>query len=545
MSAGLAANVARAGIVPPGEALDCRTIVVSAVFPSAPPSSIVSLHPVLTSNSGAEQEGISLLYLPLLWIDRQYRIDWSKSLASSVAANADGTRFTVTLRPWHWSDGMPVTAADVLYTWDLIQALGPAFTGWGVGGVPQLIRSVTAPDAKTVVFDLKQAANPDWFEKVGIDAFTPLPKQAWSRYSLAQQQSRQSDPAFYSVVDGPFRLRTLDLSRDAVFVPNRRYDGHHPTYGRLVLDFLEGANPLERLRSGQLDAINFPYSVWNAVGRLRDVRRVDPGPDGALGSIVLNLRNSHRTILQRVAVRQAIARAIDQQRMIDTVWHGQGLRQEGFVATEDAALLPPELRGGGGPMSYDPAAAAALLDRNGFRPGPDGIRVAPEGERLAFTLLISPDSGAVPMSQLMQADLRRVGIELDIKQVEFNQLLARMLGPHDGWDAVILAWGSGNYPDGTQWFSAKSTGNYGGYADPMMDRLLADATTKAGSGPLFALERYVVEQQPMIFLPNGKPSVLARDTIGGVEKVSGPSGELSAEFLTTRSPPVRCEPPGA
>ena len=328
-------------------------------------------------------------------------------------------------------------------------------------------------------------------------------------------------------------------------MPNPRYEGRHPAYGRLVMDFLEGADPVERLRAGQIDAVNFPFDVWQAVGRIDGVRRVDPGPEGKFGSIVLNLRNPHRAVLRALAVRQAIARAINQKRMIDTIWHGQGVPQEGFVATESTDLLPPELRGGGGPMSFDPAAAAALLDRAGYRMGPDGVRIAPDGERLAFTLLISPDSGAVPMSQLIQSDLRHVGIELDIKQVEFNQLIARMLGPHDGWDAVIIAFGSGDYPDPTQFFSPTSSGNYGGYSDPTMDRLIADVTSKSGDGPLFALERYVVDQQPMIFLPDGKPTVLARDTIGGIEKVSGPGGELSAEFLTTSAPAVKCPTPGA
>ncbi len=523
-----------------GNGAACGTVVVSAGFALGSPEPIATLDPMLTSNSLAEWNGITLLYLPLLWFDGDDHVDWSKSLASAVVPNADDTSFTVSLRPWHWSDGTAVTSADALYAWTLIRSLGPSFYGWDTGGVPQLIRTVTAPDPRTLVVTLRQRVNPDWFEALGLDDFTPLPRQAWSRWSLAEQQSRQSQASFYGVVDGPFRIRSLALGRDAVFVPNEHYEGPHPGYRRLVMDFFEGADPIERLRAGQLDVVNFPYDLWDAASHLPGARRVDLGAEGDITTIALNFHNPGVAFLGERPVRQAIARAIDQRRIIDTVYHGRSLPQEGFIATADAVRIPPELRGGSGPMSFDPAASRALLDRAGWRPGIDGIRTR-NGHRLALTLLLrSDDATQILMAELIQTDLGKVGIAVALKEVAFNQLIARMVGARQGWDAVLIPWGSGNYPDGTQWFSPTSAGNYGGYADPTMDRLLDAATSEAGDGPLFALERYVVLQQPMIFLPSGNTIVLARDGIGGLATVLGPSGELNAERLT-----AACGNPGA
>ncbi len=543
----LAALVA-AALASPGTAVaaePCGTVALAADLTVGPPNPIASLHPVLTTNSVAEQNGIMMMYRPLLWFDQKHRIDWTESLASGIKVNADDTSFTITLRPWHWSDGTMVTASDVLYTWTLIKEEGQGYYAYGVGGIPQRVRSVTSPDPRTVVVTLTQKTNPDWFERVGLTDLVPIPRHAWSRWSLAEQQSRQSTASFYSVVDGPFRLQTLDLGRHAIFVPNDRFDGHHPQYARLIMDFLQGADPLEALETGQLDAVSLPYDLWNATFRLPGIQRVALGPQGQTASMVLNLRNPSAPFLDEVAVRDAIARATDQKRMIDIVLHGQSLPQEGFVATADSAEIPPELRGGGGPMSYDPAAARALLDAAGWHPGRDGIRVK-AGRRLAFTILIpseAPDE--ILSTQLMQADLARVGIAVDIKEVEFNQLIARMLGAHDGWDAVQLAWGGGAYPDGTQWFEPGSSGNYGGYADPTMDKLLAAATTDAGDGPLFALEREVVAQQPQIFLPDGNAFVLARDGLGGLDRLAaGPSGEITPEYLTLGGK-LSCDAPHA
>ena len=120
---------------------------------------------------------------------------------------------------------------------------------------------------------------------------------------------------------------------------------------------------------------------------------------------------------------------------------------------------------------------------------------------------------------------------MSIKEVEFNQLYARILGPRTGWDATFFGWGAGGYPDGTQWFATDSESNFSGYSDPTMDRLLDTANSTPGLGPLWALERYVVAQQPMIFLPTGSPVILARKGLEGLDHFSLPGSELEVETL--------------
>ena len=542
------AIVALATLVFPGSAFAssdaCDTVVLPSLVTLGEPDPVESLHPILAQTSSSNQQAISLLFQPMIWIGTDYRIDWSRSLASHVDVSADHMRYTVTIRPWHWSDGTAVTSADALYAWTMIKGLGPSYSGYGIAGVPDAIRSVTAPDANTLVVQLTKPINPDLFEALGLGNFTPLPSRAWSGVSVADQQSLQTDPRFFQVVDGPFRVGSIALGRQIVFERNDRYNGHRAPFRRLVDDLLVGEDPLEVLRSGEVDAASLPYELFGAASRFHGFRVENLAAIGSYGSIVLNLRNPAKPFLDDVAVRQAIARAIDQRRIIDLVYKGQSLPQEGFVATANTGALPPELRGGGGPMSYDPDAARALLDRAGYRPGPDGVR-AKDGRPLAFQLLITAGSEPrILLSQLAQSDLRRVGIAVDIKEVEFNQIVARAVGPHDGWDALFLDWSAGGYPDGTQFFSSTSPGNYGGYADPAMEKLLAAANRDAGTGPLWALERYVVQQQPMIFLPDGAPTVVVRPTLHGIGDISGPGGEFAPQYLTLDDA-AACEAPHA
>ncbi len=515
------------------DAPPCGTVIVPAGVGMNPtPAAVETLHPALYTGSLYENEAFQILYRPLVWVGGDTAIDPVNSLASNIAVSADRTRFTVTLRPWHWSDGRPVTSADVLYDWQIIKALGPAYADYLVGGVPNAIRDVSAPDAQTVVFTTTRPVNPEWFELSGLSQFTPLPRHAWGRYSIAEQQTLQSEASFYDVVDGPYRLASFALGRHAVFEPNEHYDGQKSHISRFVIDFLGGANPLEALQGGQLDIATIPFALLERTRHLPDFRQVTIPDAPILSSIIPNLRNPNLPFLRDVRVRQAIARAIDQKRIIAAVYHGQALEQHGFVPSSMTNFLAPALRAGRSPLDYDPAAARALLDAAGDRLGPDGIRIE-GGHRLEFTVFVTAGAEErLLMLQLAQSDLRRVGIALDIKEVEFNQLLARMLGPPTAWDAVFLAWTILTYPDPTDWFASGSTQNYEHYSNPEMDRLLDAATGSDNRDALFKLEMFALEQQPMIFLPDGFYTEIARPGIDGIEKFLSRNGNWTPEYLT-------------
>ncbi len=542
----LAASLLFSFSLPPGRANaaaePCGSVVLpAAIGLSSQPTAIQTLHPVLMTGTIAEQNAIDLIFEPLVWLDADREIDPARGLAARIVADRNDTRFTVALRPWHWSDGTDVTSADVRYTWDLIRALGSAYYNANVGGVPSLIASVGTPDPRTVVFTLRRPTNPEWFEQLGLIQLTPLPRHAWQHLSIADQQSQA---AFYGVVDGPFRLTALRLGRDAVFVPNPLYDGHKASIARLVDVFDTGIDPVEAIRTGTIDAAEVPFTLWSVAARMTSFDRLALPAEGQMNTVIPNLLNPDTPFLGDRAVRDAIARAIDQKRIVATVFHGRSQPQEGFVPTAHTADLPPELRGGAGPLSFDPDAARALLDRAGDRAGPDGVR-AGHGHRLAFTLLISagfPESRL--LAEIVQQDLAAVGIAMDIQEVAFNQLTVRVLGPKRGWDAILVNWGGGGYPDGTQWFASASSQNYEGYGNATMDALLDRAIGQDGTAPLYALKRAVVAAQPMIFLLDGDATLLIRRGLHGMDRLIGPNSEFSPQYLTLEGA-MACDAPHA
>ena len=128
--------------------------------------------------------------------------------------------------------------------------------------------------------------------------------------------------------------------------------------------------------------------------------------------------NNTRPGLRDLAVRQAVASAIDYRTIIDKVTHGVGL-----VAHD---IVPPGATGyaDNPPYRYAPAAANALLERAGWRRGADGVR-SNGATRLAFTMVLSSGSAnARNIAIQVQAFLRAVGIEMHLKTYPYNVIFA-------------------------------------------------------------------------------------------------------------------------
>ena len=160
-----------------------------------------------------------------------------------------------------------------------------------------------------------------------------------------------------------------------------------------------------------------------------------------------------------------------------------------------------------------------------------------DGQRLAFTILTSSESpDGVIQAQLIQRNLRRVGMDVSIRAIGFNQLLATLAGNGHDWDLVTLRWSIVTYPNVHDFFASDGAQNFGHYRDPRMDALNRDVMFGSGDGPLHAVEDYTAERMPHLYLPSGTPEVLVRPGIGHVSDFLSPNGMWSAELLTLSAP---------
>jgi peptide/nickel transport system substrate-binding protein len=511
--------------------LGCGAVVLPPGIGIGPSEDITSLNPLFVDSIYNEQAAW-LLFPALVWVNRFHQIDWPRSLARAISSPDGGRTYDVTLRPWHWSDGVPVTSGDVAYTLNLIRQLGETWPGFGGGGMPGIIQSLTVLDSSHFTVVLTHRANTEWFIYNGLSQLVPLPAHAWRRYSINQLQQLQSSPGFFKIVDGPLKISSLVVGQDAVFIPNPKYDGPKMHFTRLVFRFLENDGVgLQDVESGDLDMANLPFSLWGAAAHLPGIYKVVMAPQENWYFISINFNNPAVAFFRDVRVRQAMADAINQRQLSMLVYHGQGIEVYGPVPPVPPDFLSPAMKAGHYPVGYDVAKARALLMAAGFRPGPDGIMMK-HGQRLAFDFLIqSGDTASELATNLLAAEFKQVGIEIKVHEMEFNQLVARIDGPSAGWESAYIYMNLSPYPSGEGLFRTGAFQNNGQYSDRAMDALIDASVNQPGLRGLYAYEDYASAQQPVVFVGGQKITVLVRDRIHGVKEFLDPVGQYAPEQL--------------
>jgi peptide/nickel transport system substrate-binding protein len=211
-------------------------------------------------------------------------------------------------------------------------------------------------------------------------------------------------------------------------------------------------------------------------------------------------------ILGELAVRQAIAAAIDYERIIDEVYKGHASRTTSYVPSiaswTYAANLPLP--------TFDLARASQLLDQAGWVVDSEGVRIR-NGQPLRLTLRTNEDNPKrVQMAQLIAEQLAAIGIQVELGVVSFDQVSAVLLGQQ--FDLVIIGWENlgadpGNSPFWHSEADIPGTGfNFTSFHDDEVDGWLQAATQLPGCDLISRSELYrrvqerVASQLPYIFL---------------------------------------------
>lgn len=507
------------------------TVVTVPGVGLAPPAAMNGFNPLLTS-SAYDAEAESLMYQPLFWVNRDFKINYHLSVAKKITVGPRRRTFTVYLsRKWKWSDGVPVTTTDIAYTYHMLMKLGPLYPGWDSGGFPGDIQSfkVLGPYAFRVV--TTRSVNPQWFELSGLSYFNPYPAHSWKHYTVQQMNDNMTNTQFYSVVDGPFRLESFHAGRYASMVPNPAYNGpDKPHISRLIFRFLNSnASVFFALKSGAIQLGNLPAPLYPARKQLINDRLSIVGPNWGFNYLGFNFANPKIAFVKNVLVRQAMMHAINQDLVIKVLGFGHGVRAYGLVPGNPPIYLSPEAMALLKQGAYDPVLADKLLDEAGWHRGPDGIREK-DGQQMAFTLYIPPSTVRGPT--LVATMFAKVGIIVHMREMPFNEIYAKMINPHSkSWQAVYLAWSQTGYPTGGSIFKCGGVQNSYHYCDKKMDALEDKIRITPGLQALYKYQNYFTEQQPVVVLPNIKLFVEAAKNIHGISRAVTPAGGFYPQFL--------------
>ena len=414
----------------------------------------------------------------------------------------DGMTITYHLRrDARWSDGVPVTSDDVKYSYE--QVMNPANNVISRHGYDQ-IRSLDTPDRWTVVLHMKNVFPPI------VDAFfgesdTPLdilPAHALRGYKDLNAIPFDAEP---TVSDGPYRFARWIRGDRIVVVANDTYFGGAPAIKQLEIKLIPDANTLTaQLRTGEAQlGIELTGPSYRNLADDPAVRRlaVDAPSYDSL------LFNCGRAPLEDRTVRIALAYATDRETIMRDNEYGEATVAAGDLSPFSWAY-DPSVRA----QPFDPAKARALLDADGWKIGPDGIRVK-NGQRLSLLTVYGQGSDVarniiVQIQQLWRA----VGVEIEPKSYTYAQLYAPKqeggVYASGKYDVGFYAWIAGRDPDNSSQYLSDQIppagNNFSFYRSARMDALEHAALTTiniaARKRAYAAIQQLLVDDVPSIFL---------------------------------------------
>jgi peptide/nickel transport system substrate-binding protein len=390
-------------------------------------------------------------------------------LAREWETSDDGLTWTFRIRDGvTWSDGEPLTAADIAYTYNRILDGGPEAASWS--SYLTSVTSIEAPDDTTVVLELDKP-----------NAVLPLlpipivPEHVWKRVSDQAVKSYAAEPKDGEPVvgSGPFRLVEGTAGGSTYrFEANPDYWKGAPHVDQVVFRVYKAEDPaIQALRKGEVDFVEGISPIQ--VKALEGVEGItahagdSPGFDEiAFNTGSVNLDNDQpigdpNPAVLDPAFRKALGYALDRDLIIEKAYQGAG--------KPGTTIIPP----GYSSYHWEPPAdqletfdldkAGQMLDDAGYTLGDDGRRVLPSGEPIGtlrlFARTESPTS--VDVMDYFQEWLDELGIDAEVSAVESNKLTNIILeGEFDAFE-----WGWYVEPDPDSMLSYMTCGQRGNWSD--------------------------------------------------------------------------------
>ncbi|MBI5467251.1 MAG: peptide ABC transporter substrate-binding protein [Candidatus Kerfeldbacteria bacterium] len=449
------------------------------------------INPVLARPFSVDADLSRLVYRGLFKVDANLKI--VPDIASSVTISADGKTYTVTLlKNLAWSDGEPLTAEDVRYTFETIA--DPDYQS----PLQLLFKGVTiaTPDDYTTTFTLASPLNPFLsYLTTGL-----LPAHAWQdatpqSFPLAELNTKP-------IGNGPFRFLNLTKDRNGnirgyTFVRNKN-SRETPFLDRFTVKFYaDQTTALDALQKGAIDSLGgFAHEFVGPAVKNHQVT------DFAMSQLTAVFFNQQKNpALRAKEVRQALSLATDKAAIIKDSLRGAGRQIEG-------PLLPGQDGFNRNLKTYLFSAEEArdLLEKAGWKIGSNNIRQK-GSQQLTFVLTVVNDPTFVAIGQKLVGWWQSIGANVELKTVEAEQIQRDVIRPR-AYEALLFGElydaDADPYP---LWHSTQQKESGFNLAISFMkgvDQDLADARTTTDPAKrerdLFDFQNIVAEEVPAVFL---------------------------------------------
>lgn len=379
-------------------------------------------------------------------------------LAKSFSISPDGTIYTIKLRHGiKWSDGKPITADDVVFTWnDIIFAgLGDTSTRDSIV-IDNKLPTVRKIDNYTVEFITPKPFAP--FVRMLSTPIAPkhifMPAVKKGNTYFDSFLSTNTKPKDF-VVSGAFKLKEYVPAQRVVFERNPNYYEINTKQQKLpYLDKLvylivgDLNNEVLKFEAKELDVISLQGSKvarYKSLEPHSDFKLYNLGPDTGTMYLSMNLNNrkdnkgkyyvntDKQTWFQDLNFRTAVDYAIDRKNMVLNIANGIG-----------APLFTPEslnsiyLNKNLKPYDKNLDKSKELLKKSGFYLDKKGKLFDKHGHRVEFDLYTNAgNTEREAIGVMVKQDLEDLGMKVNFKPIEFNSLVNKLVSTYD-WDMVIM-----------------------------------------------------------------------------------------------------------
>ena len=433
--------------------------------------SLGGINPLTVDQTWVNKYAVGLEFLPLVDLDEN--LNFQPMLADSVTTE-DNMNFIVHIdENATWSDGTPVTAEDVEFTFRRLASpvianatlMLYAFEGVNDDGFVEegadSVAGVQILDDKTVQFTTKYPIALTTFENTYAFYIHTLPKHILEGYSETELSTLDwfNHP---DVISGPYRVTDYDVDHYISYTANENYWKGAPKIDKLNFRILDSSQIYAGLQSGEIDVTHhtmtaIPQEDYENIEALDNVNVVYGAPV-TNQSVFIQTAN-----IPDVRVRQALVYAIDRNQILDQLMKGHGEVVDGFLSSAgpfyDETITP---------IPYDPAKAKELLDEAGW-----------DGSQTLRFYVNSGDGAFVNAAQVMAAQWAEVGIKVEIQTVDLAALMTLAGSMDYDFFAVQYTYAPVDpYPD-IAWLLG-GEGSWTGYGNDEINAAL-ESTQTAGS----------------------------------------------------------------
>jgi peptide/nickel transport system substrate-binding protein len=469
------------------------------------------------------------------------------SFASKWTHSPDYKTYTYTVRSGgKWSDGKPLTSADVAWTANTVIK----YQGNATANLASAVAHVThvdAPNPTTVVFHYDVPVDPQLVLS-NISGLPILPEHIWSKYmGNAGKDLKAFIPEDHLplVSGGPFMITKFAQKGTTVFKPNPGWWGPKPHVDAVGLVYYTNSDSMiADLESNKISATDLvPYTAVDALKKHGGLV-IKPYRLGLFTNITWNSnpRKPKNRELLNPAVKQALSECVDRQQIINVIYAGN-------ASLANQSLLGPFARSWQSPndvqLKYDCSAGNATLDQLGYKRGPNGIRMVPAttgkyaqpAHAMSYQIMVpnSLNFNGSRQFSIIQAGFAKAGVKVTelaggdasaAAAIEYGNNCSAAKGT--GYDTFDIAtWDWFSYPDPDFQLSVATRPqwcdwNDQGYDNPTYNDLYKKEGTLAGAARksiVAQMDEMISKQFLYTFLVNEGASSAQQPGWGGYQPV--------------------------